>query len=217
MTNPSQQPAQPQQPAVTNVTVTHPPANNLGLAGFITSILGLISCGVLSPIGLLLSLIGLTKRPRGFAIAGTVIGIIGTVFLALVGVGIVLGILGIGAGVKALKEYASTHEQAMKLYAEIEQRKAQGGAGTGAGTSAGAGNALDATTANALAAKYTDGWGTPLRADVAAGVITIISAGRDKSFDTQDDLRFNELDLKPATRPATTEPDGAGGAINVDE
>jgi len=215
MTNPSQPaptPAQP-QPGSTHVTVTHPPANNLGLAGFITSILGLVSCGVLSPVGLLLSLIGLTKRPRGFAIAGTVIGVIGTVFLALMGVGIVLGILGIGAGVKALKEYASTHEQAMKLYAELEQRQAQGGAG--AGTGASTAPTLDATTANALAAKYNDGWGTPLRAEVAAGVFTIVSAGRDKSFDTQDDLRFNELDLKPAT----TQPGGAGGAggISVDD
>jgi hypothetical protein len=204
-------PSQPQPNVTTNATVTHPPANNLGLAGFITSILGLVSCGVLSPVGLLLSLIGLTKRPRGFAIAGTVIGIIGTVFLALVGVGIVLGILGIGAGVKALKEYASTHEQAMKLYAELEQRQPQGGTGAGASTAP----TLDATTANALAAKYNDGWGTPLRAEVAAGVITITSAGRDKSFDTQDDLRFNELELKPAT----TQPAGAGeaGGISVDD
>jgi hypothetical protein len=204
-------PSQPQPNVTTNVTVTHPPANNLGLAGFITSIIGLVSCGVLSPVGLLLSLIGLTKRPRGFAIAGTVIGIIGTVFLALVGVGIVLGILGIGAGVKALKEYASTHEQAMKLYAELEQRQPQGGTGAGASTAP----TLDATTANALAAKYNDGWGTPLRAEVAAGVITITSAGRDKSFDTKDDLRFNELDLKPAT----TQPGGAGeaGGISVDD
>ena len=211
MTNPSQPaPAQP-PPGSTHVTVTHPPANNLGLAGFITSILGLVSCGVLSPVGLLLSLIGLTKRPRGFAIAGTVIGVIGTVFLALVGVGIVLGILGIGAGVKALKEYASTHEQAMKLYAELEQRQAQGGTGTGATTAP----TLDATTANALAAKYNDGWGTPLRAEVAAGVFTIVSAGRDKSFDTKDDLRFNELDLKPATtQPGGT---GDGGRISVDD
>ena len=204
MTNPSQ----PQQPAATtHVTVTHPPANNLGLAGFITSILGLVSCGVLSPVGLLLSLIGLTKQPRGFAVAGTVIGLIGTVFLALMGVGIVLGILGIGAGVKALKEYASTHEQAMKLYVDLEQQRAQS-----------AGKTLDATTATALAAKYTDGWGTPLRADVAAGVVTVISAGRDKSFDTNDDLRFNELDLKPTSMPSTTQPGAGGdGGITVEE
>jgi len=195
-------PQQPAQPAAsTNVVVKHPPPNNLGLAGFITSILGLVTCGVLAPVGLLLSLIGLFKQPRGFAIAGTIIGIIGSVFLALVGVSIVLGVLGLGAAAKFLKETATTHEQAMKLYAELEQQRA----------TAGAGATISSTTASALAAKYNDGWGTPLRAQVASGNVTIISAGRDKKFDTDDDLSFDETQLSATTMPSTTQPGGAGG------
>jgi hypothetical protein len=55
-------------------------SNTLGLVGFI-----LAFC--VSPIGLLLSLIGLTKSPRGFAIAGVIVGLIGTAIWAVVGYG----------------------------------------------------------------------------------------------------------------------------------
>jgi len=53
--------------------------NNLAIAGFICSVLGILgTCGLLSPIGLILSLVALGKEPKGFAIAGTVIGALGT-------------------------------------------------------------------------------------------------------------------------------------------
>jgi hypothetical protein len=55
-----------------------PPAsattNGLGLAGFICALVGLCSGGMLSPVGLILSLVALKDRPRGFAIAGVIIG-----------------------------------------------------------------------------------------------------------------------------------------------
>ena len=54
------------------------PTNTIGLFGFIVALTGLLCC-VTFPIGLILSLIGLRKPPRGFAIAGTVIGSLGTV------------------------------------------------------------------------------------------------------------------------------------------
>jgi len=54
-------------------------ANNLAIAGFICSVLGILgTCGLLSPIGLILSLVALGREPRGFAIAGAVIGALGT-------------------------------------------------------------------------------------------------------------------------------------------
>jgi hypothetical protein len=54
-----------------------PPANYLGTTGLVFSILGLVTCGVLSPIGLLLSVIGLTGKRRGGAIAGVVLALLG--------------------------------------------------------------------------------------------------------------------------------------------
>ena len=56
--------------------------NGLGIAGFVCALLGIFgSCGLLSPIGLILSLVAVGRQPRGFAIAGIVIGSVGTCFV----------------------------------------------------------------------------------------------------------------------------------------
>lgn len=55
--------------------------NTLGLAGFIVSLVGLCSGGVLSPAGLAISFAALFRRPRGLAIAGFVLGLAGSGFL----------------------------------------------------------------------------------------------------------------------------------------
>jgi hypothetical protein len=56
------------------------PSNGLGVAGFVISLIGLvITGGILCPIGLILSFIALFRQPRGFAIAGTILGAIGTI------------------------------------------------------------------------------------------------------------------------------------------
>ena len=77
------------QPQTANVYVPQNPRNGLGLAGFITSIVGWITFGLLCPIGLLLSIIALFKAPRGFAIAGLVIGVLGSAFLWVFGLTII--------------------------------------------------------------------------------------------------------------------------------
>lgn len=64
-------------------TYTAKRSNGLGLAGFITSLVGLASCGIISPIALLLSFFALFKAPRGFAFAGFVLGGIGSLWIAL--------------------------------------------------------------------------------------------------------------------------------------
>src|SRR5436190_17217499 len=60
-------------------------ANGLGIAGFVVSLLGLLSgCFggvVLSPVGVILSAIGMRRQPRGLAIAGLIIGLIGSIGL----------------------------------------------------------------------------------------------------------------------------------------
>ena len=62
-----------------------PKENGFGLAGFIVSIAGLVLCGIPSVFGVILSLIGLRKEPKGLAIAGLLIGLVGLVELALAG------------------------------------------------------------------------------------------------------------------------------------
>lgn len=76
--------------------------NPLGLAGFICSLIGLVSVGILSPVGLILSLVALGRQPKGFAIAGVILGLLGTcgglllvVFALTFGVAVLLAAVGI--------------------------------------------------------------------------------------------------------------------------
>ncbi|HQY88157.1 MAG TPA: DUF4190 domain-containing protein, partial [Tepidisphaeraceae bacterium] len=111
----------------TNVYITPQPTNGLGIAGFITSLVGLVSCGILSPIGFLLSLFGMFKRPRGFAIAGVVLGALGSFFMVFFGLAIVAGLVGLGAAGKAIGEEFTTMSNAVQASAMIEDSKKENG------------------------------------------------------------------------------------------
>ncbi len=71
--------------------------NGIGIAGFVLSILALVlSCVpflnfILWILGLIFSIIGLSKEPKGFATAGLVISLLGLIILVLA----FLGILGL--------------------------------------------------------------------------------------------------------------------------
>lgn len=89
----------PQAPA------QRPPSNGLGVAGFVVSLVGVVAtCGALAPVGLLLSLVAMFKKPRGFAFAGVVLGLIGTVLIS------VITLSGVAAASFAA-EQARMHEQ----------------------------------------------------------------------------------------------------------
>jgi Na+-driven multidrug efflux pump len=74
----------PYQPSQQYGNVQPAPSNGLGIAGFVVSLVGLIPCGLLCPLGALLSLIAVFRQPRGFAIAGLIIGTLGSIMLAAV-------------------------------------------------------------------------------------------------------------------------------------
>jgi hypothetical protein len=107
--------AQPAQ----QVIVQQTPSNGLGTAGFIVSLVGLVTCGLLCPIGLLLSVFGLLKPPRGFAIAGTLIGGLGSIGFVLFGLAFITALLGFGAAAdQAIKDMDSQMQQSMQ---QLEQ------------------------------------------------------------------------------------------------
>jgi len=56
--------------------------NAAGLSGFIISLVGVFLCGIPSIIGVVVSAIGLRKEPRGLAIAGLALGLVGLVEFA---------------------------------------------------------------------------------------------------------------------------------------
>jgi len=66
---------------------TNEPQNVLGIVGLILSLVSLLlTCGILSPIALIVSTIGMFQKPRGTAVAGLVLSLVGCLFfVGLVG------------------------------------------------------------------------------------------------------------------------------------
>lgn len=94
---------QPVQQVVVNVENK---SNGFGLAGLIFSCIGWLTCGALCIPGAFLSFIGLFFKPRGTAIAGLIVGFPGVIFFVVVGMGMLAGILGIGAAATGAVEQA---------------------------------------------------------------------------------------------------------------
>lgn len=97
----------PQQPV--QVFVQAPETNGLGTAGFIVSLVSFFLCGLSSPIGLLMSGLALFKRPRGMAIAGTILGLLGSAWLFIGGFAILAGFAALIFG--ASEASRAVHEQ----------------------------------------------------------------------------------------------------------
>ena len=168
----------PYQPPYRHPYVQPAPTNGLGIAGFIVSLVGIVvTCGALCPLGLLLSLFALLKRPRGFAIAGTIIGLVGTGFIALffglfatavltrAGTAVVEEQTGLTADVLAEAEHIidTYHIDNGKLPEGIEGNK--------------------------LLVGLEDGWGGSIRYDHEDELRYLVrSPGEDGEFDTDDDV-----------------------------
>ena len=82
-----------QQPQVIYVERKEPEKNSIGLAGFILSLVALfasvlpVARWIVWVLGLIFSIIGLSKKPRGFAVAGLIIsGVSLLLILLLLGV-----------------------------------------------------------------------------------------------------------------------------------
>jgi len=185
--------------------------NGLGIAGFICSLLGLIACGLLSPVGLILSLFGLRREPRGLAITGVVLGLFGicgwivglivfgsmlAVMLAAVGLGGVAMAVG-GPQIESGLEMANIARE-VDLY---KQRTGQLPA------------SLDLLPVSEPAA-LIDPWGRRYEFTLSEDGVTytLFSAGPDGTPGTPDDVQpWSEADggwawgrTKPGPPPAPT-------------
>jgi hypothetical protein len=157
----------------------HPPpvANNgLGIAGFILAIVGLFTCGMLNVISLPISLIALAWKPRGFAIAGTVVSAGGLAFLALLGWGFVAAMIGLQSVADEFGKTMQTHAAIAEARVAIERYRSEH-------------NLLpDGIEGNKLVIEHEDAWGTALRYEVTGDTYLIRSAGSDQQFNTGDDI-----------------------------
>ena len=137
--------------------------NALGVAGLTTSIIGILTCGMFSPIGLFLSIIGLFKAPRGNAVAGSLLGACGSLILAI------FFMYGFFSGFNTALELEDAAAHIDGYYYS-------------------AGNYPTPEEAETLLYGHEDAWGQPLRYEPRwPDGFEIRSAGLDGAFDTSDD------------------------------
>lgn len=104
----------PPHQETTHVAYHQTPTNGTGVAGFVLSLGGLLTCGILCPIGLVVSLIGLKNEPKGMAIAGSIIGGMGS----LVGLVVVLLVIAPAFGLFAVVGAAQSMQIATETTAK---------------------------------------------------------------------------------------------------
>lgn len=165
-----------------------PQGNGLAIAGFVTSLVGLLSCGLIAPVGLVLSAIAARRPPRGFAIAGIVLGLLGSLWLL-----ILAGLGGLALGAVAV-QYGSVGvavevvADTINIELAIEEHHARHG------TLPASLDELQSLDPDAR----TDPWGRPYHLDPASARPRLLSDGPDGLPGTPDDLNEDlDLDLNP--------------------
>jgi hypothetical protein len=171
------------------------PSNAMGVAGFIFSLIGFLLCGLLCPIGALLSLIGLFKEPRGFAIAGLVIGLIGSVMLVTVGFAFfmfVLSMIGLATAFSTILSFGMQYVPLVEAQNQLAQNWQQ------------VDTIPTEEEGNELIKGQMDVWGNQIRYEVKNKKFTLRSAGEDGQLDNSDDLTlgpFSQVKQRDAGNP----------------
>lgn len=67
------------------------PINAAGIFGLVFSLFGLLTCGLFSPVALVVSLLAMRKEPRVAAMAGVIISLVGMLLMLLIAVLLLIG------------------------------------------------------------------------------------------------------------------------------
>lgn len=167
-------------------------SNTLGVVGFVCALLGLLTGGhILSPVGLILSLVALGSRPRGFAIWGVVLGFLGTCgWLLVLGVLLVAaaGIAVAGVGVfffsQADRIELTTDMAKIAMVAEDYKHENRGVP------------PADLSVLTLQPATLMDPWGHAYHYELVEGDpgFDIVSDGPDGKAGSDDDVRLTNLE-----------------------
>ena len=162
--------------------------NSAGLWGLICSIAGLLLCGcwLLTIPGLILSIIGLRKEPKTYAIVGLVLSAVGILAFLLLGplmLGILLPSLARAnqqARIVITQNIVNMHQSAIQVYHEQH------------GSYPDSMEAL-VKTDFAHPDDLHDAWKQPLHLiHKESGEVIVVSSGPDKTIGTEDDLSAKE-------------------------
>jgi hypothetical protein len=151
-------------------------SNSTGVSGFVVSLLSLVCCGLLAPVGIVLSLLGMRQEPRGLATAGLIVGCV-SLLLNLIGLGFLalgLGVMGhgsVGSGIELFWDYAM-------IEAQIQER----------GSFPASLDELNIPVENTI-----DPWGNPYEYSVYpdGADYKLESVGPDGQLGTSDDIQLN--------------------------
>ncbi len=176
MSNPFSQPYGNVPPSPEPSPVMSPSeTNGLGIAGFVVSLIGILTCGVPSIVGLGFSLIAIRKKPKGFAIAGVILGVIGLLELVLVALSVYNAVQTLNtlqamtirdSNESLAQEYASDVAEEWKLTDQLPSQE----------------------EGQKLLEGQTDFYGNELRYETDGSSFSIRTTGEDQLFDTEDDI-----------------------------
>lgn len=163
--------------------------NGLGTAGFVFSLLGLITCGLLGPIGLAISLFALIWPPRGMATAGVIMGGFTTAIFAFWGfamiAGLVTAIAGLGVAADAMGTAATQMQTSQAIVEYFDERGGLPGSPEG-----------DRLLEAELQTEDGETLYGPVRYErLDEYRYRITLSGRDRQLDTEDDLT-HEYDVR---------------------
>lgn len=198
-----------------STTTSSSSTNGLGVAGFVCSMVGLLCTGgIVSPVGLILSLVALGRPPRGLAIAGAIIGAIGScgiIALAITAPVVVLvALAAVGASAAAgglaamFGPQIETQVELAVLDMRLQRYEQQNG-------KLPASLAEVSTSTDPSRPDITDPWGNPYQyvpVPTAAGrPFRLFSMGEDAVSGTPDDIeggQFTRIPQRGTTPPASS-------------
>ncbi len=185
------------QPYIQPQVVVMPPrtGNALGVFGFLIALVGLfIPTGIVSLLGLVLCLAAIGRSPRGFAIFGVILGLLGSLFWLIVMIGaLILGLIAAffgaifvaGAFMLVQPEVVEVTTDMINVAIAVQDYAQQNDEMP---------EEIDLLSLGV--ASSTDPWGKPYKLvliDDEPG-FDVISNGPDGVFDTRDDVLLSRLD-----------------------
>ena len=155
-----------------------------GFNGMWMSLFGLLSAGFLSPVPLLISLIGLRRPGKKMALVGTIVSLAGVIMATS---------LIVGGIANARHHRQASHAARQQAKVRMETKQTQNVLGLAAQElveyrDQNDGELPNDIDANMLVIKHVDPWGELLRYDAEIDHGVIRSAGPDRRFDSKDDV-----------------------------
>ena len=173
------------------------PNNGIGLTSFIMSVIGFVTCGSLSLISLPLSIIGLKQEPRGTAVAGFILSLLGIcLFFWVISFSVLTYASFQGMNFGALTTQINNTLPSAQTNFSLQVAAIAIGE-----TWAETGELPDQQTGDTIAKQEADFWGNPLVYETDGKVFSVISLGPDGTA-SQDDLSFGPFDDAEKARRA---------------